>query len=345
MKLSKLWMPVLAMALAFNVSCSDDEIVFAEPKGAYENGIIVGNEGNFTKSNADVSYIYPDLSKVENNIYSANNNEEKPGDVLQSIGFYGDHAYLVMNNSNIIQVVNRYTFKKQSTVSAEISQPRYIAFSKNKYYVTNSKGREKYVSVYNVADNNFVTKITLANTAERIVEAGGRIVVQNASFGTGNKLTFINPESNIIETEVAVEKGSIKKTISHAGHVYVISSDVNDSYIYKFSPTGTLTSTVALTGFKNGSNLAIDGNKMYFSSNYKVYAMDLNSTAAPTAPIITVANTGWSALYGMDVIDGKIFISDAKGFLEASEVAVYSTSGTLLKTLSTGLGSSNFYKN
>ncbi len=29
MKLSKLWMPVLALTLAFNVSCSDDEIVFA----------------------------------------------------------------------------------------------------------------------------------------------------------------------------------------------------------------------------------------------------------------------------------------------------------------------------
>lgn len=346
MKISKLLSAAFAATLLFTTSCrNDDPIVDIQPKGAYENGIIMSNEGNFGSPTATVSFIPNDLSTVENNVFSANNGGAALGDVLQNVGLNGDYAYLILNNSNKIEVVNRYTFKKVATVSDQVSQPRYIAFANNNYYVTNSSGSSKFVNVYSVATNAFVKKIPLTSGGERIVEASGRIVVQNASFGSGKKLTFINPSSNIVESEVLVPNGNIQKTISNGGNVYTIASTSTDSYIYKLSSTGTITSTITLTGISNATNLEIDGSKFFFSSGSKVYSMDVTSTTVPTTPILTLTDNSWSALYGFGVIDGKIYISNANGFTADSTVEIYSTAGNLLKTITTGKGTNGFYKN
>ena len=104
MKISKLLASAFALTLLFNISCrtEDDPIVEPEPKGAYENGILMSNEGNFGTPTATVSFISNDLNTVENNIYSTNNGNAALGDVLQTIGFQGDNAYMVLNNSNKI---------------------------------------------------------------------------------------------------------------------------------------------------------------------------------------------------------------------------------------------------
>lgn len=346
MKLSKILMSAFAFTLLFNISCrNEDPITPDAPKGAYENGILITNEGNFGSPTASVSFISNDLNTVENNIYSANNGQAPLGDVLQNIGVQGDNAYLILNNSNKIEIVNRYTFKKTATVTEKISQPRYIAFANNNYYVTNSSGSSKFVTVYSTATNAFVKKIDLASTGERIVEAGGKIIVQNAAYSSGNKLTFINPTSNTIESVLSVPTGTIQKTISNGGYVYTIASTSTDSYIYKINPSGTINSSVTLTGIGNANNLEIDGTKFIFSSGNNVYTMDMNTTTVPTTPIITLTNTTWSSMYGFGVVDGKIFISDANGFTADSTVDIYSTSGSLLKTITTARGTNGFYKN
>ncbi len=148
-----------------------------------------------------------------------------------------------------------------------------------------------------------------------------------------------------MEKEVTVPNGNIKKTISTGGNVYTIASTSTDSYIYKLSPTGAISSTITLTGIANGSNLEIDGTKFFFSSGAKVYSMDLSSTVIPTTPVLTLTDNSWSALYGFSVIDGKIYISNANGFTADSTVEIYSTAGTLLKTVTAGRGTNGFYKN
>lgn len=345
MNFRKILMSAFAFSLLFTISCRNDDPIVELPKGAYENGILISNEGNFGTPTASVSFISNDLAAKENNIYSTNNGGAVLGDVLQTIAINGDNAYLVMNNSNKIEIVNRYTFKKTGTVTDQISQPRYIAFANNNYYVTNSSGSSKFVTVYNTATNAFVKKIDLTNTGERIVEAGGKIVVENASFGSGKKLTFISPTSNTVENVLSVPNGNIQRTISNAGNVYTIASTSTDSYIYKIAPSGSITSTLTLTGIGNGKNLQIDGGKYIFTSGTKVYSMDMNTTTIPTTPIITIADNSWSSMYGFNVVDGKIFISNANGFTADSTVEIYSATGSLLKTITTERGSNGFYKN
>ena len=100
-------------ALAFLSSCSNnDDITPDTGNQEFKNGILIVNEGGFNKSNASVSFLSNDLSVVKNDIFAGSNGGTGLGDVAQSLVVYNNYAFIVMNNSNSIEIVDRYTFKK-----------------------------------------------------------------------------------------------------------------------------------------------------------------------------------------------------------------------------------------
>lgn len=329
------------------VSCSSDNDN-DEQEIFYGNGFLFSNEGTFGKPEGDVTFVTADLNLKQNNVFALNNGGAKLGDVLQMIAFNGENAYLLLNNSNKIQIVNRYNFKANGEITAELNSPRYMAFANNNIYVTNDKyNGSKYVSIYKASDRSFVKKITFTDAAERIVEAGNNIFVQNASFGFGNKITYINTSTNEVQSTITLPAGNINKIISNNQNVYAIAADAADSYIYQISSTGNITKTTTLTGIADAKNLEISNGKFYFSSAKNVYAMDMTATAAPAAPLFTVANSvdQYSALYGFSVINDKIFTSDSNGFTQDSKIVVYSTTGAIIRSFTTGIGSNAVYPN
>lgn len=349
MKLNRLLQFIFGFVLLFSISCTS-EYEETIPEITYQNGLLITNEGNFGSPNADVTFITKDLSLMQNDIYKANNNKENLGDVLQTMVLNGDKAYLLLNNSNKIQIVDRYSFKKAGEITAQLNNPRYMAIANGNLYVSNDKyGGAKFVNVYKLSDNSFVKKIDFASTStvERVVEAGGNIFVQNASYGFGNTITKINTTTNAIEgTPTPMPNGDITKTITYNSNVYVIAQGTADSYIYQINPAGSILKTTTLTGIANGTNLQIDGGRFYFTSSNKVYSMDMNATAAPTNPIITAVDGGANfTLYGFSVIDGRIFTSDVKGFTQPSEITVYTTGGTVISKFTAGMGATSVYKN
>ncbi|QQQ28171.1 YncE family protein [Chryseobacterium indoltheticum] len=349
MKLNRLLQVIFGFVLLFSISCTS-EYEETIPEITYQNGLLITNEGNFGTPNADVTFITKDLSLMQNEIYKAKNNKENLGDVLQTMVLNGDKAYLLLNNSNKIQIVDRVTFKKAGEITAQLNTPRYMAIANGNLYVSNDKyNGAKFVNVYKLSDNSFVKKIDFASTStvERVVEAGGNIFVQNASYGFGNTITKINTTNNAIEgTPIPVPNGDITKTITYNSNVYVIAQGTADSYIYQINPAGSIVKTTTLTGIANATNLQIDGGRFYFTSSNKVYSMDMNATAAPTNPIITAVDGGANfTLYGFSVIDGRIFTSDVKGFTQPSEITVYTTGGTVISKFTAGMGATSVYKN
>lgn len=342
----KNFLSVLFAAALLLVSCRNDDPV-DQPKGAYEDGIFIANEGNFGSPNARVDFVSNDLNYTENDIYKAVN-KQNLGDVLQHINFNGDDAYLVLNNSNKVTVVDRYTFAKKAEITDQLNNPRYITFASNYIYVTNDEYQgEKYVAIYNASNNSFVKKLPVNTAAERIVTAGGNVFVQNSTYGFGNTISYITPSTNTVQSEITVPEGQIQKIISDGSHVYAITSDygLDHSYIYQISSAGAIAKTTTLSNIASATNLVLSDGDFYFSAGNKVYKMSQNATAAPTTPLITVEENPYSMLYGFDVIDGKIFTADASGFTADSKITVYNTSGGVIKTLTAGRGTNGFYKN
>jgi hypothetical protein len=345
MNFKKIVSLAFASALLFATSCSN-ESSFSEtfPKGKYEDGVLISNEGNFGTPNADVTFATMDLSATAQQIYKINNNENL-GDVLQNIGFYSKYAFLVLNNSNKIKVVDRMEFKKVAEITDQLTQPRYVTFANNKVYVTNNG---TFVNIYDANSLNFISKINLNTTAERIVTAGNNVFVQNAAWGTGNKITYINGADSTVNSQITIPNGQIQKIISDNTFVYAVASDSGaNSYIYKISSTGTIAQTISLTGISGANNLSLDNGKYYFTSGMKIYGMDVNATTAPATPIVTATESApYSGLYGFEVLNGRIFTSDAQGFTADSKITVYdAATGSVVKVLTAGRGTNGFYKN
>ena len=135
MKLYKLSFIALALGLAFTSCSNDDDNTPVVPLGAYENGIIITEEGNFGSGNGAITFVSNDLNTIENNVYN-NVNGSTLGNTVQSMAFSGDKGYIIENGSSAIKVVNRYTFEAIATIeSASMFNPRYMAISNGKGYV------------------------------------------------------------------------------------------------------------------------------------------------------------------------------------------------------------------
>lgn len=184
-------------------------------------------------------------------------------------------------------------------------------------------------------------------TCGRILTVKNNIFVQNASFGLGSSLTLISTGNNEVKNTIKIPKGHIDKTISYNDYVYVIAGSAEDvdSYIYQYNVDGTLVKTITLTGISKAKNLDIDKGRFYFTSGTGVYTMALDGKTIPKHPFINVTNNSWSTFYGFNVIDGFVYVSDAKGFTESSEISVYTTTGKLVKIFKGGMGVNAFYKN
>ena len=348
MKISKLLAPAFALTLLFNISCRTEDPVVEVPKGAYDQGILITNEGGFSTPTASVTFLTKDLSKQENNIFSTNNNGEKLGNVFQSVGFKGDLAYLVMNVPNKVEIVNRYSFKKTGSITSNLSSPRYIAFTGTNTYITNND----FFSVrkLNIYDNgnNFVKSIDFDRYAEKITAVKGFIYVQtdgttyDADYNelpTGHTITRINGTTNTVDQTITLnDKLIIRDMISDGNFVYVLTSDEKESNMYRISATSGLQQRIPLTGAPGAQKLALDGNKLYFlTATNKVF--NFNADAAMELMKVTA-----DYAYGFNVIDGQVYVSDPS-FSSSSKVRIYNMNGDLLKTMTTGIGTNGFYKN
>jgi YVTN family beta-propeller protein len=342
MKFKNLYLGIIATAFLFTSCSSDDSTENETPLGAYDNGVLILNEGNFGNPNASVSYISNDLMTSQNNIFAVVNPTKVLGDVAQSLSFNDDKAFIVINNSNEVEVVNRYTFASLGTITEKLENPRYSVVLNGKLYVTNAIS--KAITIYDATTYAYIASIPVGKTVEKIVIANNKLYVMNAAYGYGNEVTVINPSNNTISKTLILEEG-VNSIEEKDGSVYVLCGNDSNSKLFKINTSTDTATSIESTTLKGASNMDIDGSKIYYTQKGDVYVMDLSATTFSTTPIFTTTYAQYSTFYGFGVIDGKIYSGNANGFTADGIVTVYSTTGTLLKTLTVGMGPNGFYSN
>lgn len=341
MKLNNVFFGILASTLLFASCSNDDSTDDNVPLGIYDKGVLVLNEGNFGTPNASVSYISNDFT-VLNDIFGIENNDKKLGDVAQSLSFSDDKAFIVINNSNVVEVVNRYTFKSLATITENLKNPRYSVVLNGKLYVTNSSS--KAVTVYDAKTFTYLQTIAIGKTAEKIITANGKLYVMNGVYGGGNTITVVNPQSDNAMSVITVENG-VNSIEEKNGFVYALCGNSDRSKLFKIDTKTDTATSFESTVIKKALNMDIDGDRIYYTKGTGVYAMALNATAFSETPLFSVSDNSWSTFYGFNVIDGKIYSADANGFTAAGIVKIFSVTGTELKTVSVGIGPNSFYSN
>ncbi|KOS06240.1 hypothetical protein AM493_09510 [Flavobacterium akiainvivens] len=356
MKLNKLLLTAIAGGFFF-VSCNnDDDATPDTPRGAYDNGFFVLNQGNFGMGNASISFI-SDAMQVENNIFATNNNNAILGDTGQDIGFHDDKAYIVLNGSNRIEIVNRYSFEHITTIEEELVNPRYIAFYENKAYVTNwgdgSNTEDDFVAVIDLATNTVTSKISVIEGPERIVEENNKLYVSHmGGYGYGSTVSVINPSTGAVQTSITtgglpgfIEEEDNKLYILSEGFPIWSGTETPGKLQVVNASNHTVTATFDFTGIQHPSNLIVEDDYIYYTIDNKVYRMAINATALPTEPLFTAEGGFPYGISALEIENGSFYIADEGNFIANGTVYVYSMQGALQHTFSAGLGPVGLYDN
>lgn len=342
MKLKNLYLGLFSLTLLFASCGSDDTLENEIPLGAYDNGVFILNEGNFNTPNASVSFISNDLNTFQNDIFGLVNPTKVLGDVAQSMSFNGDKIFIVVNNSNEIEVVNRHNFSSIATITAHLEQPRYSVSHNGKLYVTNAGSEE--ITVYDANTYSYISAIPVGKTVEKIVLANNKLYVMNGAYGFGNEVTVINPTTNTIITTITLEEG-INSIEEKNGAVYALCGNTNRSKLFKINTSTDTATSIESTTLTDARNMDIDGNKVYYTKDASVYSINLDATTFSETPLFSVTNNSFSTFYGFGVIDGKIYSGDANAFTNNGIVTIYTSAGVVLKTMTVGKGPNGFYSN
>jgi len=320
----------------------------------YSNGVFILNEGLIGTETSSVSFI-DENGLLENNIFATQNTGMVLGDTGQGMGLLEELAYVVMNNSSEVKVVNRTTFEFVASITDQIQNPRYIAFYEDKAFVTNwgdpVDTSDDYVAVIDLATNAVINTIPVAEGPEEILQKDGVLfVAHQGGYGFGNSISIIDIATNDV-TSIAV--GDIPSALKmDANYLYVLCSG-SPYYSGNETPGKLLKidlndySTAAEYTFpdlEHPSFLALDEADVYYVLNANIYKMDLTATSLPTDPFITTTSNSISIPYGFDKIDDKLYISDAVDYVSDGKVYVYNEDGTFNIDYTVGPLPNGFYK-
>lgn len=217
----------------FLVSCSKDKPFTPEEQLDPISGVYVLNQGDFQANNASLSYIDFLTNKVTVDIYGPANSSDpnKPlalGALGSDMGIYGSLLYVVVNESNKIEILNASTAKIVKTIT--IDQPRYIAFHSGKAFITSYTNK---VFVLDTISKAITTEIPVGKTPEQIVASGNRLYVANAGWAdaiTGgeydNTVSVIDPVLLKEESKIVVADNIDRIFADGKGKVYANSADI-----------------------------------------------------------------------------------------------------------------------
>ena len=342
-------------------SCDNDSDA---PSGAYsEDGVFVMNEGNYTQSNASVSYYNNSSKQVLYQIFRTENNRLL-GDVIQDMDIYDGRAFLVVNNSNKLEVVNAATFKSAGTVEG-LNQPRYFtALSKNKGYVTEwlnydpktfifPNGR---IAVIDLKSYTVTKTIEVGVQPEQLALVGDRLYITNQG---SNTVSVINTATDEVEKTIPVTDSPNSLAVDASNNVWVLSSG---NKVYATYPevdaarstagaltkingaSGTVLSTFTFPDVAaSAGKLTLNGarNSLYYIYNGNVVKQDVNAASLSHTVVINRSFYG----LGVDPDNGYIYGGDQNGFTGDGTVMIYQPDGTKAGEFKAGIGPNGFVFN
>ncbi|WP_424494179.1 DUF5074 domain-containing protein [Salinimicrobium sp. GXAS 041] len=345
MKISKLFLSGLMGIFLLNSCSNDDDTITPEPisEGDYNNGLFVLNEGGI----GSVTYISDDLQTVENDIYAAVNEGDDIGQYAQSM-FFTDELAFIISGSNVITVVDRYTFELVGKVDTGLQGPRYGAVVDGKAYVTNHGAWDNYTDDYlvviDVETLEIEETIVIGDVAETVIAEDGLLYIQNAAFGNGsNNISVFNPETKAIERTIEAN-AALNDFEIYENRIYALSEgglQVRDL------GSGEIVSEITFSEDLTGAGeLDVDNDVIYYTINSDVYMVGADATEPAENAIITISGSeSFSNLYGFEVQGGRIYVADSGDYSSNSSIYIYSIGGELLEEIAVGIAPNGFYFN
>jgi len=324
---------ILVSVLMLIISCTK---ISDKPIDTYlsGSGVFILNEGNFRWGNGSLSFYSYDSAKIYNDLFISIN--ERPlGDVPNSMVIFGDMAYIVVNNSGKIEVVNKNTLLSQSTIDDLISPRNMAIVTNSKAYVTSIYSDS--VTIINLNNNTISGYINLRRTSEAIVVSGSKAYISN--WVGGNEIMVVNIATDIVSDSIQVgaepesmvlDKNRMLWVLCNGGWMRTTPAEMN---VINTSTNKVEKEIVFADKQASPSCLNIDrnGETIYYLDG-GVRKMNVNSSSLPSSPLIAESDHYFYKL-GINPSNTDIFVTDAADYQQKGLVLRYKSDGSLLSTL------------
>ena len=293
-------------------------------------GVFIINEGNFQSGNASLGYYDKKSGKMYQDLFYQANGEAL-GDIFQSVTVVQDLAYLVVNNSGKIEVVDLFTLERQAVIDGLVS-PRYLLkVGPEKAYVSDLFSGQ--LGIVNLQSNTVIGQIPVTGWNEELVMLSGMAV--SAGAGTGH-LYFLDPATDQLTDSLWVGSSPVSLQKDAQGHLWVLCAGnwMNNSEAalvqvsrenfqvlrtYMLPEIGQTYTALGVS--PDGSTLYTIGDDIY-----RFNTQDPNSEASLLIP------ADGRAFYGLSVDpdSGHIYVTDAVDFSQRGRILIFDADGSAL---------------
>jgi hypothetical protein len=294
----------LFSSLILITGCIDKNNV--TPSGTWANTVFIINEGPFQTGSGSVSAFNRESLEVTNNLFETVNGRPL-GNIVQSMTIYKDKAYIVVNNSGKIEVVNLADFKSDTTIEYLVLPRYFIGFNDQKAYVS---CWDSTVKVINLIDYSIIASIQTGTGPDEMILAGDKLFVLNSGgFDTDSTVSVIRTDDD--EPAVLIKVGDrpsgIQKDVN--GNIWVLCSgkgwngfpapgDSRGKLVCIDPVSFEIIKEIYFPDSENHpDNLIIDenGTKLYYSHPAGIFAFSVYALSLETLPLIT----GNAMFYGL----------------------------------------------
>jgi YVTN family beta-propeller protein len=334
----KNWIIALFVLGTFTACSSKDET--AAPSGKFAKGIFVLNQGQFGTPNGSISFLADGANSLENDVFTAIN--ARPlGDVVQSMSVLGDKGYIVVNNSNKIEIVNASTMLSTGVIN-DLKQPRYLAAANaDKAYLSEWSGGYAgigRVSVINLKTNMINKSINLGIAPDQILLTQARLFALNSG---ANTISVINTATDELEKTLIVKDYPSDIGIDKNGTIWVMcqgkaawTGAPTAGALAKINP---LSLEISFINFPSGnpSGLAFNSvkDKLYFNWSEKIWSMDITAGSLPSTALI---NRSLSSL-SFDTKNNYLLGTNPLDYRQSGWLVRYKDNGQKLDSMRAGL--------
>ena len=333
-------------------ACETDPVKVSSGGLDFSRGVFIVNEGNFLAGNASVSFYDPALDSVFNQVFYRIN-QAPLGDVANSMTISGDRAFVPVNNSGRIYVMDAVTMKYQGKITGLTSPRNLVVVGENKAYVTdlaeNRIGIIHPESLDQVDSTGVTDHIDLGGyTSEQILVSGNKAFV--ACWSYGDKVMVIDTGSDTLVDSVQVGKQPNSMAMDNTGDIWVLCDGG-----YPGSPYGQENASLWLLDTEtlragrmlefsdimdSPSDIAMNatGDTIYYL-NGGIFCSGINYVQEST-----FIEAGGRQFYGLavDPFDNTIYVADAVDYQQNGWVYRYAPEGVLLDSFRVGINPGSF---
>jgi hypothetical protein len=291
----------------------------------HNTGMYIVNEGGYMVGNGSVSFYDSTTNAVTQDLFALKNNKPA-GDVCQSLSFFNNTFYLVVNNSGKVEVLD-VDFINTKTITG-LTSPRYIAYANTKGYITDLYG--KGVSVLNTNSNTIEKKISINFWTEEILSYHDTLYVTSP---TSKYLYLIDGTNELLKDSIDIGFGSSSIAIDHNNLLWILcngnqAAAILPSLVCVNPATRAIVRTIHAASYSTyASKINYNPtNKCMYWIDGGVYKIDTDNNASVKELVID--GTG-KTFYGLAIkpTNGDVAVSDAGDYSQRSTIYLYTPNG------------------